>query len=188
MITPISVQDKQTFIKWFLQHYKLKRRESKWILEYLVKHIAFLQNVHFVRDVKCCPKAIIISSSCSDGLPFLFYKKSIVTEDSEKLFHDMRLNQYEPLFIQLNFSNSIQNALYVAILEENPYLPEDAEEIQKDKDNAEFILQHSLFESRKNKLKQKIDDALDHFDQITFNNLVKELEALELNHQHLWKK
>lgn len=180
MITPISTKDKQSFIKWFLQHYKMKRRESKWILEYLVDNGVFLKNVHFVRDVKNCPKAIIISSVCSDGLPFIFYKESIITEDFEKLFHDLRLNQYEPLYIKLNFYNSIQNALYVSILEENPHLPKDLEVMKKDSSEADRILQHTLIQNQTHSLKQRIDLALDKTDKTYFMELVKELKGLEL--------
>lgn len=180
MITPISTKDKQSFIKWFLHHYKMKRRESKWILEFLVDNNALLKNVHFVRDVKHCPKAIIISSVCSEGMPFIFYKEKIVTEDFEKLFHDLRLNQCESLYIQLNFYNSIQNALYVSVLEENPHLPVDLKEMKRDRSEANRILQYTLIQKQRELLKQKINFALDDSDQTSFITLAKQLEDLEL--------
>ena len=45
-----------------------------------------------------------------------------MTTDAEKSFHDIRLNRDEDIYIQLNFKSSFQNANYVAVLEENPYL------------------------------------------------------------------
>lgn len=180
MVTPISTKDKQGFIKWFLQHYKMKRRESKWILEFLVDNDALLKNVHFVRDVKLCPKAIIISSVRSEGVPFIFYKENIITEDFEKLFHDLRLNQSESLYIQLNFHNSIQNALYVSILEENPYLPVDLVIMEKDSSEAERILENTLFKKQKEFLRHKINLALDNSDKASFLEFGKQLDELEL--------
>lgn len=181
MLAPISVEEKQHFIVWFLQHFKLKKRESKWILEYLVNYKSLLKNVHFVRDIKHCPRALIITSRCSDGMPLLFYKESVVTKDSEKLFHDIRLNQDDPLYIQLNFYNSIQSSLYVAILEDNPYLPENQKKLEEDRIAASQILNRTLFLSKTILLKSRIDSALDEKDKETFIKLSKELEVLELN-------
>ncbi len=33
MQTPVSVNEKKDFIRWFLNHYQLKRRECVWILK-----------------------------------------------------------------------------------------------------------------------------------------------------------
>ncbi|EOR23584.1 hypothetical protein A499_12046 [Niallia nealsonii AAU1] len=38
MKTPVSVNEKKDFIRWFLNHYQLKRRECVWILNYLMSH------------------------------------------------------------------------------------------------------------------------------------------------------
>lgn len=35
---PVSVNEKKDFIRWFLNHYQLKRRECVWILNYLMSH------------------------------------------------------------------------------------------------------------------------------------------------------
>src|SRR5699024_5718866 len=77
MQTPVSVQDKKTFIQWFLSHYQLKKRESVWILNYLIDHSKILAHVHFVRDVKFCPRGIMMSSYCSKEAPFRFYKNQL---------------------------------------------------------------------------------------------------------------
>lgn len=184
MLAPISAKDKQNFIKWFLLHYKMKKRESAWILEYLVNHTTLLKNVHFVRDIKFCPRGLIISSRCSDEVPLLFFKQNLVTKDPEKLFHDMRLNNDEPLYIQLNFNNAVRNSLYVTILEDNPYLPDDLEEIQQDRVEASRMLTYTLFINQKRVLKQEIDLALDNLDHDCFLKLVEELKTLELNYNN----
>ena len=60
-----------------------------------------------------------------------------MTTDAEKSFHDIRLNRDEDIYIQLNFKSSFQNANYVAVLEENPYLPKHIEVNEKDRLLAE---------------------------------------------------
>jgi len=179
MQTPNSVQDKKSFIQWFLNHYQLKKRESVWILNYLVNHSEILANVHFVREAKFCPRGIIITTYCSDEVPFRFYKKQLVTTDAEKSFHDIRLNQDEPLYIQLNFKNAKQSAFYVAVLEENPYIPNEYFITKKDKQIAKRIMDKSLFDYKRKTLKHQIDCALDEMNEKKFMDLSEKLRKLE---------
>ena len=65
------------------------------------------------------------------------FKQNVMTTDAEKSFHDIRLNRDEDIYIQLNFKSSFQNANYVAVLEENPYLPKHIEVNEKDRLLAE---------------------------------------------------
>ncbi|WP_156289226.1 ReoY family proteolytic degradation factor [Oceanobacillus salinisoli] len=180
MDTPISAQDKKNFIQWFLKHYQLKKRESVWILNYILNHNQLLKKVHFVRDVKFCPRGIVITSQCSSEVPFRFYKNHLVTTDAEKSFHDIRLNQDEDLYIQLNFSKSHQNSYYVSVLEENPFVPDDYFVTKKDKILAKKLLDKTVFDYKKKNLLRDIDRALDELDQDTFLKLSKELNELEL--------
>lgn len=179
MQTPVSLQDKKSFIQWFLNHYQLKKRESVWILNYLVNHNEVLSNVHFVREAKFCPRGIIMTSHCSDEVPFRFYKNQLVTTDAEKSFHDIRLNQNDPLYIQLNFDKAHQNIFYAAVLVENPFIPDEYFITQQDKKLAANLLDTLLFDSAKSKLLHKIDKALDQNDRESFEQLVKQLHQLE---------
>lgn len=179
MQTPISIQDKKGFLQWFLNHYQLKKRESVWILNYLVNHDEILANVHFVREAKFCPRGIIMTSHCSEETPFRFYKNQLVTTDAEKSFHDIRLNHTEPLYLQLNFKKSYQNAAYVAVLEENPYIPDEYFITEKDQQIAEDLLERSIYTFKRSYLTQEIDLALDKMDQQRFLDLSNELKKLE---------
>ncbi|MFS0672666.1 ReoY family proteolytic degradation factor [Ornithinibacillus sp. 179-J 7C1 HS] len=181
MQAPVSVKDKKKFLQWFLNNYQLKKRESVWILNYLINHHEILENVHFVHDAKFCLRSVIITSQCSKEVPFRFYKNHLVTTDAEKAFHDIRLNQHESLYIQLNFNKSNQNHMYAAVLEENPFVPDEYLITQQDKDNASLLLEHSLFEFRKKALLERIDRSLDKQDKDEFNKLVRELRILEAN-------
>ncbi|MFB1049322.1 ReoY family proteolytic degradation factor [Paraliobacillus sp. JSM ZJ581] len=178
MNTSVSVQDKKTFIKWFLQHYQLKKRESVWILNYLTNHEALLAQVHFIREARYCPRGIVISTHCSNDVPFRFYKNHIVTTDAEKSFHDIRLNRSDPIYIQLCFENAHQNVNYVAVLEDNPYLPDDFFITKQEKKLAKDVLEYTLYEAQKKYLRKKINQALDMKDEDLFKQYAHQLEKL----------
>ncbi|MCZ0701868.1 uncharacterized protein YpiB (UPF0302 family) [Natronobacillus azotifigens] len=178
MSTSVSVQDKKEFIHWFLKNYQLKKRESVWILNYLTNHDTLLANVHFIREARFCPRGIIISSHCSNDVPFRFYKNHIVTTDAEKSFHDIRLNRDEPIYIQLCFENANQNTHYIAVLEDNPYLPDDFFITKREKELAKEFIDYTVFQTQKKHLHQMIDSALDNRDQAAFEVYLEQLQAL----------
>src|SRR5690625_6506292 len=84
MYTPISIQDKKEFIQWFLKHYELKQWETNYLLTYLTTHENLLTNMHFVKDVSDCPRAIVIASTCSAEPSFRYYKEQEVTDEDRK--------------------------------------------------------------------------------------------------------
>ncbi|MDC3415368.1 ReoY family proteolytic degradation factor [Aquibacillus salsiterrae] len=179
MNTSISIKDKKEFIRWFLSNYQLKKRESVWILNYLINHDSLLNKVHFIREARYCPRGIVISTHCSKDVPFRFYKNHIVTTDAEKSFHDIRLNREEPIYIQLSFKNSNQCAAYVAVLEDNPFLPDDFFITKKEKKLAKDVLDISLFEYQKSQIQKKIDQSLDKRNKEKFHYYSKQLDELE---------
>ncbi|SFA73921.1 Uncharacterized protein YpiB, UPF0302 family [Lentibacillus halodurans] len=178
MQTPVSAKDKKSFIQWFLNHYQLKKRESVWILNYIVNHQRLLDNVHFVREAKFCPRGLIMTSHCSDEVPFRFYKKQLVTTDAEKAFHEIRMNQHDPLYIQLNFQKSYRNIFYAAVLVENPFLPNDYFITKKDQDWAKWLLEKTIYDYQRTSIRKKIDQALDERDQESFIELTGRLHKL----------
>lgn len=182
MRTPVSLHDKKSFIRWFLNHYQLKKRESVWILNYLLNHEEILSNVHFVRDAKYCPRGIVMTSYCSEESPFRFNKQHLVTTDADKSFHDIRLNQKEPLYIQLNFKDAHQNPNYAGVLEENPYLSNDFSVTKTDRHYAKKLLEQTLFDFKYKQLVQAIDQALDQHDYQNFLNLTDKLNELTRNY------
>lgn len=101
-----------------------------------------------------------------------------MTTDAEKSFHDIRLNRDEDIYIQLNFKSSFQNANYVAVLEENPYLPKHIEVNEKDGFTCRKVLEESVFSFRRERLLKQIDEALDKQDKEAFHRLTAELKTL----------
>jgi uncharacterized protein YpiB (UPF0302 family) len=178
MNTPVSVNEKKDFVKWFLNNYQLKQRECVWILNYLMSHDQLMHKVHFVEHAKYCPRGLVMSANCVKDTPFHFFKQNVMTTDAEKSFHDIRLNRDEDIYIQLNFKSSFQNANYVAVLEDNPYLPKHIEVNEKDRLLAERFLEESVFSFRRERLLKQIDEALDKQDKEAFHRLTAELKIL----------
>lgn len=175
----VHPHEKKTFIYWFLNQYQMKMRESNWILTYLASNNKLLRNVHFVRHAKVCPRSIVISSGCSENTAFLFYRKELVTTDPEKAFHDIRLNEDEPLYIELNFFNWKQSPQYALILEENPFLSDDECLTSEDREEADQIINYSLQNRKRELLIQQIDLALDEKDEEKFLELSQKLKEVE---------
>ncbi|WP_243290052.1 ReoY family proteolytic degradation factor [Bacillus sp. FJAT-47783] len=180
MTAPVSVHEKKDFIRWFLNHYQLKRRECVWILNYLMSHDSLMEKVHFVEYAQYCPRGIIMSTHCVDEVPFRFYKENVMTTDAEKSFHDIRLNKDEDLFIQLNFRLAYNSPEYAAVLEENPFKPRNLHINEKDRLIAERVLEESIRTFQKEKLLQEIDEALDRHDKEAFEKLTEQLQLLKL--------
>ncbi|WP_053366951.1 MULTISPECIES: ReoY family proteolytic degradation factor [Bacillaceae] len=179
MATPVSVNEKKDFIRWFLNHYQLKRRECVWILNYLMSHDQLMEKVHFVEQAQYCPRGLIMSAHCTDKVPFRFYKENIMTTDAEKSFHDIRLNRDEEIYIQLNFNASNKVHQYAAVLEDNPYVPRHLQVNEKDRADAEKFLLHSIQRFNQEKLLLLIDEALDKQDKEAFLAFTEQLNKLK---------
>jgi uncharacterized protein YpiB (UPF0302 family) len=178
MKTPVSVNEKKDFIRWFLNRYQLKRRECVWILNYLMSHDQLMKKVHFVEEAQYCPRGLIMSTHCVEEVPFRFYKENIMTTDAEKSFHDIRLNKDEDIYIQLNFSKSNASYQYAAVLEENPFMPKYLLINEKDRIIAEQFLKSSIETYQRQRLLDAIDEALDKNDKEEFRRLTSQLKNI----------
>ncbi|WP_416149727.1 ReoY family proteolytic degradation factor [Salipaludibacillus sp. HK11] len=179
MNNPVPVMEKRDFLKWFLESYQLKRRECAWLLNFLMSDDILMERVHFVENAEHCPKSLMISANNVDQVPFAFHKNQHVTMDAEKSFHDIRLNRNEDIYIQLNFKEKQTLPQYMAVLEENPYLPVNKEEENLQGLLAEMILDQSIRIQKVKRLEEEIDLALVNGDEITFQNLSKKYSALK---------
>lgn len=179
MTSSIPIVDKKTFVKWFLKNFQLKRRECVWILNYLLSNDALLKNIHFVEEAHYCPRAIVMSTVDSQGVPFRFYKGNVMTSDAEKAFHDLRLYPEESMYIQINFPSIPPSSHYLVVLEENPYIPKNINTNEKDRLIVEEMLNDSVRAFQEEKILKEIDECLDNGDKERFyelSNLLHELK------------
>lgn len=86
METSITITEKKGFLRWFLNEYQMKKRESVWILNYLLSQDGLMKKLHFVELVQYCPRGIYMSTHCSDDPSFRFYKQNIMTTDPKKRY------------------------------------------------------------------------------------------------------
>ena len=179
MTASVSLGEKKQFVRWFLQSYKMKRRECIWILNYMLSNEELLEKTHFVEEAHYCPRAMVMSSTESKETPFRFYKGNLMTADAEKSFHDLRLNPDDDLYIQLNFPNIPPPALYLSVLEENPYMPKNASINEQDRLIAEKILEESMAIFQEETIHNQIDEALDAKDRERFFELSAMLQAFK---------
>lgn len=71
----------------------------------------------------------------------------------------------------MNFPNIPPSGQYLAVLEENPYMPKFLHISEKDRLIAEEMLNNSLLAFQEEKLLKEIDDALDKGDKERFYSL-----------------
>ena len=179
MTASVSVREKKQFVRWFLQSYKMKRRECVWILNYMLSNENLLNRIHFVEEGHYCPRAMVMSSTESKEIPFRFYKGNLMTADAEKSFHDLRLNPEEEMYVQLNFPNIPPSSLYLSVLEENPFIPKDAVINPQDRLMAEKLLHESMSKFREESILKQIDEALDRNDKEKFFELSVLLQTIK---------
>lgn len=114
----VSVEKKREFVKWFLNNFQCKWRESVWTLNYLMSHDQLLQQVHFVENARGnYSRAIFISTTCVETKPFVFYRNGLVGTDPDKAFQHIRHNRDEDIFIELNFADKYKHPQFIEILE-----------------------------------------------------------------------
>lgn len=182
MIHSIPAEDKQAFLQCFINYHRPQKRECIWILNYLIQHPDILHHIHFVQDIAYCPRGMMIASVCSDSIPFMFYKNQIMTTNTEKAFHDIRLNKNISLYIELRFKESERNPYLAGIKEENPFLTHEQVITNADKKLAGQLLQYTFYTYKEERLKRQIDCALDQYNEQLFSDLVKQLNTLKASH------
>lgn len=178
MPVKVSNEQKKELIRWFLNHHQLKRRESVWILNYIISREELLDKLHFVENASKCPKACVISAVCSEQVTFRYYKGSVMITDAEKAFHDIRLNRDQDLYLQLNFKSSNTCEKYIAVLEENPSVPSDHIEDNTFTAEVEKFITTIEKKQQKERLMQQIDEALIKNDKKSFMSLSEAYKKL----------
>lgn len=168
MSIKISVKHKQDFINMLLNQYQFKCRQCDIILTYLLSSEKLLQLTHFVDDITYCPRAISFSEVSVENDSFIFYKANIKTTCHMQAYHDLRLNNDEPIYINVNMPKPYELQHY-NVLETNPF-------IVYHEQNKRKVLQ--LQQEQINMIKNHIDQALDDHNEQQFNELTKQLQTV----------
>lgn len=184
----VSLEEKKSFIGWFLDRHQLKRRESMWILNYLLNHDVVLNKVHFVEHAESTSRGMMMSTIGMDNEPFLFFKDGKVFSDPEQAFHEVRLNWHEDMYLELIFREPWKTEQYLAVLEDNPYHKWNETIPKEMKEEVDFGIQQLTLSEKKNSLLKLIDDTLETGNRKEFVKYTTELKDIEKEMHHFQKK
>lgn len=184
----VSLEEKKAFIGWFLDRHQLKRRESMWILNYLLNHDVVLNKVHFVEHAEATPRGMMMSTIGMDNEPFLFFKDGKVFSDPEQAFHEVRLNWHEDMYLELIFREPWKTEHYLAVLEDNPYHKWNETIPNEVKEEVDFALKQLLLSEKKQSLLRLIDETLETGNRKDFLEYAAELKDIEKEMLHSQKK
>ncbi|MDN3953658.1 YpiB family protein [Sporolactobacillus laevolacticus] len=175
----VSNVQKKTFLRWILDRHLLTNREIIWLLHYLMSNDQLLGIIHIVDDVARCNRSITIAAPRNDGLVFRYIKATVETNDPEKAFHDLRMNQQEDVYLELDIEAVRRSPIYFSVLEENPNSAIDVHE------KYGHMAEHATNEAERifitERLNQAINEALDNGDETLFYTLTKQLNEVKKN-------
>lgn len=175
----IELAEKKRFINWLIQSVSLKSREAYWILNYLLNHEFLLNKVRFVEDALFTPRGLVITDQTVSGNGIEMVKQGVKLADPTQIFHEIRMNRKETIFLEVKFEGMYQSTFFLSVLEENEYQPMDEtlkEEIDSELD-AYFKNQDKKYQL--SFLLKEINEALEANDKDLFLSLAKKYELLK---------
>ncbi|WP_196220123.1 YpiB family protein [Terrilactibacillus tamarindi] len=179
----ISLEKKRKFLKWLIERRQLRSRETVWLLNYVMDEDDLLKIFRFVDNAQGLSRSIILSEKWTSSYPFEYIKHQVRTTDPERAFHDIRLNQEEPIYIQVNLSSHQPTDEFLAVMEESPNA--DVYIHHRYGHCVEQILSKAEVSFQKRKLDAEINKALDQFDKGKFEELSRALTELKANYPTL---
>lgn len=177
----INVQEKKKFLNWLVSTVSFSRREVSWVLNYLANHEAILTNVHIVEGVMQTDRGLSVRSTEIGGEPFVLTIQNQTFYDIDQIFHEIRMNWKQPLYLECIFPNPWEKPLYLAVLEDNPFERWNDhvdEEVQK---NVTEYLDKEAMQLKIEKLYRQIDLALENGDRDAFLELSDEVNRFKLD-------
>lgn len=171
----VDVKEKKTFLNWFVANSSFSQREVSWILNYLANHEAILNNVHFVENAEATDRGLQIRDLSVADEPLRLFIEGKEFNDSTQIFHEIRLNWKEPLYLECMFKNSWDNPTYLSILEDNPYKKWNEDIDPRIIEAVEDFFHKEEQEARVQELYLAIDAALEAGDKERFLQLSKEV-------------
>lgn len=180
MKTIINLEDKKAFINWILENKKMKRRDCTWLLEYLLSHDKALESVRFMEEAHYCQRAVVMSTTEVESVPFRFYSGNLMTAETDKASQELRMYPEKEMCIQINFTGSQTCVEYMAVLEDNERLPsylrEDSVKVLEDvSEDTERLISAITASTNRVSLMNEIDKALDSGDKELFMQLSRML-------------
>ena len=175
----IELAEKKRFLNFIIQSVTLKARESYWILNYLINHEIMLNKVVFVEQALHTPRGLVIVDEFEEGPGIEMTKQGLSILDANAIFHEIRMNRKEMLYIEIKFKDRFKKTEYLSILEKNEYEPIDEDlqlEILEELETF-FIKEDRKFQL--NDLEERIDLALEKGNEAEFIELSNRFKQLK---------
>lgn len=115
-----KIEKKIAFLEWLSEEVQFDRREVYWILNYLKNHPSILKKVVIVEHAAKTPRGLVITNSCNQE-PMTLYLNQHLFTDADQIFHEVRINWKEALYLEIDLPNCWQISQYLAVLEDNPF-------------------------------------------------------------------
>ncbi|RXT02310.1 YpiB family protein [Ammoniphilus sp. CFH 90114] len=175
----VPASDKRKFIRWFMNNYRFKKIEVKKLFDFLLSHDQILERVHFVDKVHPSSRTILISTVCSETIPFEYRKNSKITSNTEEAFQDVKNNHKDRIYILLHFRGKMLSHQYSAVRENfKPQIRDENETPILLRILAEIYLDQQVEDRRLEELDREIDRCLDEGDKELFLKLTEERERI----------
>ena len=175
----VTVEQKRNFIRYVLDNFEQRKRETGWILEFLATKDKLLENIIFTTDIRNVPRGFKIAVRNAKGSPaaFKFFRNGETHTDPEKGFHDIRLNTNEVTYVEIFLPNRFQDPNFVAVLEPHPY---DIDVFLKpeEKEMLDAFLNVTMIQGKELRLKAQIDASLSAGDEERFKELTAQLKEV----------
>lgn len=184
----IDVADKKAFLIWLVNNVTFAQREILWILNYLINHEAILINVRFVEHADKTNRGIQISSVEMEQKPIMLYLGEKKFSDTDQIFHEIRMNWQDPLYLECIFENAWQNSDYLSILEDNPFARWNEHVDEEILATVDHYLHQQEIVSKMALLYQQIDCSLEDGDVEAFLELTTELNHLKMTESNSLKR
>lgn len=172
---------KKKFLTWLVTHESFAQREVIWILNYLINHEAILENVHFVEQVEQTDRGILIVTIAKGikALPMTLFVQELAFTDTDQIFHDIRMNWEQPLYLECRFLHAWENEAYLSVLEDNPFVQWYANANEEMRAKVRQYFSHEEQQMRRHCLYRQINAALDDANESAFFTLASELAHLK---------
>ncbi|AGT31708.1 hypothetical protein M493_07110 [Geobacillus genomosp. 3] len=176
----VSYLEKRNFLTSFLQQYRLKHPDARFVLNYLLQHPHLLEHVHFTEHERKQARWLAISAVMAEEEGLVFYRHGQKSTSLATIMGDLALHPNEPLYLTLHFPGKARHFAYLRLVDqrafENVRRHERHEKMAK---AAEQVLDEALKRHELSVLKMQIDQALDRKDMALFQQLTEQLKKYE---------
>lgn len=175
----VNVAEKKEFLVWLVNNISFSQREVLWILNYLVNHEAILNNVHFIEQADKANRGLKVTSKEMEDDPIRLFLSGKEFTDTDQIFHEIRMNWKEALYVECVFDGSWQNSQYLSILEDNPYARWNEQVSEDVIESIDAFFAQEEKQAKLDLLYSQIDLALEDNNYEAFLELTNELNRLK---------